>query len=101
MAGAGKAEFAYGSDFPLRSAAGRSRHDTTWTRKSPIGASPSIDSSDALDLEEIEPVKDVLKVRLNALPCTGLFEGLLCDGLRNMVSISHHWALPKKEEGRR
>jgi hypothetical protein len=89
MEGAGRAKGSYGSDFPLRSAAGRSRHETTWTRKSPIGASPSIDSSDALDLEEIEPVKDVLKVRLNALPCTGLLEALLLDGLRNMMSTGH------------
>ena len=80
----GMSESAYGSDFPLRSAAGKSRHETTWTRKRPTGTSPSIDRSDAVDLAESEPVNDVLKVRLNGF-CCGLPAVLLFDGLLNMI----------------
>jgi hypothetical protein len=81
----------------LRSAAGRSRHETTWTRKSPIGASPSIDSSDAVDLPEIELVKDVLNVRLNGLPDWELLKALLFDGLLNMADTGPHYVPPQQE----
>lgn len=85
---------AHGSDLPLRSAAGRSRHPMTWTRKMTSGDSPSRDTSET-DLPEIEPVNEVLKARLNVPPpCWGLVCVLRELGLRNMVVEARYVARP-------
>lgn len=79
----------YGSDFPFRSAAGKSRQPMTCTRKRAIGDSFAVAASEVIGLDEIEPLNDFLKVRLSALPCCGLLEALLLDGLRNMAHKDH------------